>query len=89
VGAHSLGAALFAAAPFAAMPAAAELSADKQGGAYNNGLIQRFLNYNIESGVYLMSGPILTVDWTADSSQRWPVPLGAALGRSSISASCR
>jgi hypothetical protein len=62
------------------MPAAAELSADKQGGAYNNRLIQPFLNYNFESGLYLTRGPILIVDWTADSSQRWTVPLGGGVG---------
>jgi hypothetical protein len=57
------------------------LSSDKQGGAYNNGLIQPFLNYNFEGGLYLTSGPILTVDWKADSNQRWTVPLGGGVGK--------
>jgi len=57
------------------------LSSDKQGGAYNNGLIQPFLNYNFAGGLYLTSGPILTVDWKADSSQRWTVPLGGGVGK--------
>jgi len=55
------------------------LSSDKQGGAYNNGLIQPFLNYNFEGGLYLTSGPILTVNWKADSGQQWTVPLGGGL----------
>jgi hypothetical protein len=57
------------------------ISSDKQGGAYNNGLIQPFLNYNFEGGLYLTSGPILTVDWKAESSQRWTVPLGGGVGK--------
>jgi hypothetical protein len=57
------------------------LTSDKQGGAYNNGLIQPFLNYNFDGGLYLTSGPILTVDWKADSSQRWTVPLGGGVGK--------
>ena len=57
------------------------LTSDKQGGAYNNGLIQPFVNYNFEGGFYLVSGPILTVDWKAESSQRWTVPLGGGIGK--------
>ena len=29
------------------------LTSDKQGGSYNNGLIQPFVNYNFEGGLYL------------------------------------
>jgi len=57
------------------------LTSDKQGGAYNNGLIQPFLNYNFESGFYLTSAPILTVDWKADSGQQWTVPVGGGVGK--------
>jgi hypothetical protein len=49
-------------------------------GSYNNGLIQPFLNYNFEGGTYLTSAPIITVDWTADSGNRWTVPLGGGIG---------
>ncbi len=55
------------------------LTSDRQGGSYNNGLIQPFLNYNFKSGFYLTSAPILTVDWKADSGQQWTVPLGCPL----------
>ena len=41
------------------------VSSDKTGGSYNNGLIQPFVNYNFEGGLYLTSSPILTVDWNA------------------------
>ena len=51
------------------------------GGAYNNGLIQPFVNYNFAGGLYLTSAPILTVDWKADSGQRWTVPLGGGIGK--------
>ena len=57
------------------------LTSDKQGGSYNNGLIQPFLNYNFEGGLYLTSAPILTVDWKADSGQRWTVPVGGGIGK--------
>jgi len=57
------------------------LTSSKQGGSYNNGLIQPFVNYNYPEGFYLTSAPILTVDWKADSSQRWTVPLGGGVGK--------
>ena len=47
------------------------LSSNERGGAYNNGLIQPFLHYKFEGRFYLTSAPIGTVNWKADSSQRW------------------
>ena len=50
--------------------------------AYNNGVIQPFLNYNFKSGLYLTSSPVLTVNWKAeDSDDRWTVPLGGGVGK--------
>ena len=57
------------------------LSSDKQGGRYNNFLLQPFVNYNFPGGLYLNSGPIITANWEADSNQRWTVPLGAGIGK--------
>ena len=59
------------------------LTRNKQGGSYNNGLIQPFVNYNIpeEEGLYLTSGPIWTVNWNAPSSQQWTIPLGGGIGK--------
>ncbi|HTQ00563.1 MAG TPA: neuromedin U [Casimicrobiaceae bacterium] len=57
------------------------LTSNKDGGAYSNGLIQPFINYNFKEGFYLTSSPILTVDWKADSSQRWLVPIGGGVGK--------
>jgi len=57
------------------------LTSDKQGGSYNNGLIQPFVNYNFEGGLYLTTAPIATVDWNADSSQQWTVPIGGGVGK--------
>ena len=57
------------------------LYSNQQGGSYNNGLIQPFVNYNFEGGFYLTSAPIATVNWKADSSQRWTVPLGGGIGK--------
>lgn len=57
------------------------LTANQQGGSYNNGLIQPFLNYNFKGGFYLTSAPILTVDWNADSDNRWTIPVGGGVGK--------
>lgn len=57
------------------------LSSNERGGAYNNGVIQPFLNYNFNGGLYLTSSPILTVDWKAESGDKWTVPLGGGVGK--------
>jgi hypothetical protein len=57
------------------------LTSNKQGGSYSNGLIQPFVNYNFEGGLYLTSAPIATVAWQADSGQKWTVPLGGGVGK--------
>jgi len=57
------------------------LSSSKRGGAYSNGLIQPFVNYNFPEGFYLTSAPIATVDWKAESGQQWTVPLGGGVGK--------
>ena len=57
------------------------LTSNKDGGAYSNGLVQPFVNYNFEGGLYLTSAPILTVDWKADSGQQWTVPVGGGVGK--------
>ena len=59
------------------------LTSSQQGGVYNNGLIQPFINYNFKDhpGLYLTSAPILTVDWNAASGQKWVVPLGGGVGK--------
>jgi hypothetical protein len=57
------------------------LSSDKQGGRYNNFLLQPFLNYNFPGGLYLTTSPIVTANWEAPSDQRWTVPLGGGIGK--------
>jgi hypothetical protein len=57
------------------------VTSDKQGGAYNNGLIQYFVNYNLPGGAYLTTSPVNTVNWKADSGQQWTVPLGGGIGK--------
>jgi len=49
--------------------------------AYNNGLMQPFVNYNLGHGTYLVSAPIITVKWLAPGSQRWTVPVGGGIGQ--------
>lgn len=52
-----------------------------QGGSYNNGTLQFFVNYNFSGGTYFTSSPIITADWNADNRQRWTVPLGGGFGK--------
>jgi hypothetical protein len=47
----------------------------------NQTLLQPFVNYNLPDGWYLASGPIITANWSAASSQRWTVPLGGGGGK--------
>ncbi len=39
-------------------------------------LVQPFVNYNLEDGWFLVSAPIVTANWEADSDDRWVVPVG-------------
>ncbi|MEO8507385.1 MAG: neuromedin U [Betaproteobacteria bacterium] len=57
------------------------LSSDRQGGSYNNFLIQPFLNYNFPQGFYINTVPIITANWKADNGQQWTVPLGMGIGK--------
>lgn len=57
------------------------LTSNKEGGSYSNGIVQPFLNYNFEGGLYLTTSPILTLNWKADSSQKWTVPVGGGVGK--------
>jgi hypothetical protein len=49
--------------------------------SFNNGLMQPFLNYNFESGAYLTTSPIISVNWQAKGSQQWSVPMGGGVGK--------
>jgi len=44
-------------------------------------LVQPFVNYNMADGWYLVSAPIITANWEADSDERWTVPIGGGAGR--------
>jgi hypothetical protein len=59
------------------------LSSNKQGGSYSNGVIQPFLNYNVPDGdgLYYTASPLMTVDWKAEGSNKWTVPLGGGIGK--------
>lgn len=47
----------------------------------NKMLIQPIINYNMDDGWYLSSGPIITTDWTRDSSNQWTIPVGGGIGK--------
>ena len=46
----------------------------------NQMLIQPFVNYNMQHGWYLLTAPIITADWEADSSNQWTLPVGGGIG---------
>jgi hypothetical protein len=42
---------------------------------------QPFINYNLKDGWYLSASPIITADWSADSSEQWTIPIGGGIGK--------
>ena len=47
----------------------------------NQMLIQPFVNYNLPDAWYVVTAPIITADWEAESDDRWTVPIGAGVGK--------
>ena len=43
--------------------------------------VQPFINYNLDDGWYLVTAPIITANWEADSDHKWTVPLGGGFGK--------
>jgi hypothetical protein len=50
----------------------------------NQFLVQPFLNYNFGKGWALSVAPSITANWDANPGQRWTVPLGVGLSRTTI-----
>ena len=47
----------------------------------NQSLLQPFVSCNLPEGWNLSTGPVITANWNAASSQRWTVPIGGGFGR--------
>jgi hypothetical protein len=47
----------------------------------NQSIIRPMITYGLEDGWFLISDPIISVNWGAPSGNRWSVPVGAGLGR--------
>jgi len=47
----------------------------------NQFLLQPFVNYNLKDGWYIVSGPVITANWEAESADRWTVPVGGGVGK--------
>ncbi len=43
--------------------------------------LQYFVNYNLPNAWYLVTAPIITANWEADSGDRWIVPVGGGVGK--------
>ena len=54
---------------------------DNQRGDVNHMLVNLFLVRQLGEGWYINSVPIITADWTAESSNQWTVPLGLGGGK--------
>ena len=54
----------------------------------NQMLLQPFVNYNLPDAWYVVTAPIITADWEANSDDRWTVPISAAWARSCGWGSC-
>ncbi len=58
-------------------------------------VMQPFVNYNLSGGWSLVSAPIISANWEADSDDRWTLPLGGGvnklvkIGKQPIQASLR
>jgi len=50
----------------------------------NHMMMNLFVVRQLGGGWYVNSAPIITADWTADSEDRWIVPLGAGGGKMSM-----
>lgn len=47
----------------------------------NQFLLQYFVVYNLPRQWYLVSSPIITANWEADSGDQWTVPFGGGVGK--------
>ena len=54
---------------------------DSDAADVNKFLFQYFINYNLESGWYLSTTPIVTANWEAASGNQWTIPFGGGVGR--------
>jgi hypothetical protein len=54
---------------------------DRTRPAVNVMTIEQDLQYSWPNGWFLAYGPSITADWTASSSDRWTVPVGAGVGK--------
>ena len=57
------------------------IAGESEADEVNKGLLQYFIVYQLGNGWYVNSAPIITVNWKADSDQRWVVPFGAGGGK--------
>lgn len=47
----------------------------------NQTLVQPFVNYNMATGWYLVTSPVITVNWEADRDNATMLPVGGGVGR--------
>jgi hypothetical protein len=50
-------------------------------GSVNQTYIEPQVSYNLDSGWYVDCDPQMTIDWTADTTNAWTIPMGADIGK--------
>ena len=50
-------------------------------GNFNAMTFQPFVNYNLPSGWYIVSAPLITANWEANGDNTWTVPVGGGMGK--------
>jgi hypothetical protein len=50
----------------------------------NSFLLQWFVNYNFDKGWAISTGPVITANWDAAPGDRWTVPLGLGISRTTV-----
>jgi len=50
----------------------------------NQFLLQPFVNYNFGKGWAISTAPIITANWDVDSGNRWTIPVGIGISRTTV-----
>jgi hypothetical protein len=48
---------------------------------FNQGMVQYFVNYNLQKAWYITSSPSISVNWEAPENNKWIVPFGGGMGK--------
>ena len=71
-----------------ALGSSSTISSSKRGGifddAVNKGIFQYFIVRQLGQGWYVNSAPIISVNWKAESGDRWTIPVGIGVSKTQV-----